>query len=414
MTVLTLARRDLAAQKAVWVVPALALAASVLVPWANGQTLAAHAGLVGLAQFVGIVLVLSLVLGAAGIPADLGARRLGFYLTLPVSTGALLAGRLLGAWILALGCGALTLAPALLTGILGVREAAGLLGTAAVAAAVLVLAGHLLGVIWRSRSAWVVLDLTVLALGGLGLKALGRALVQDLPLHRVGDALAALAGVTAPILAATLVLAAWLHLERGRSDLRSGRKVLSLTLAAGIAAALLAGAGLLAYARGGGPSSLRQVVTRTAAQGPWELLYGQGRFGRPVAFLHDRATGRYHALAHGGVFTADGTHLVGCDGEGQRILDTALGTGRPVTRDRQPMPDRRGYVAAASTGGRRVAFVQPGKLTVLDLDTGAVLGEAVLTWDDGNARYTFTDDRTIRQTWNPLAHREARDILVLR
>ena len=64
----------------------------------------------GLALIVS--LVLAMALGGSVIARDLGERRLGFYFARPISGGAIWAGKLAAAAVLAVGAGVLVLLPA--------------------------------------------------------------------------------------------------------------------------------------------------------------------------------------------------------------------------------------------------------------------------------------------------------------
>jgi len=132
----------------------------------------------GLALIVS--LVLAVLLGGSVIARDLGERRLGFYFARPLSGAAIWAGKLTAAAALAAGAGVLVLLPVSLLGEVpdpsgywgsfnSGGSALGRLGLSMVWLGVLLLAvlvSHAAGVILRSRSPWLLLDLAALSVTG--------------------------------------------------------------------------------------------------------------------------------------------------------------------------------------------------------------------------------------------------------
>ena len=244
MNTLIIARRELTEHRLAWaaaVIAGLTGAAAPRLLTLLGQP--SGDGTVFVALFslnFGFTFALALVLGATMFPNDLGNRRLGFYLARPVSLGAILGGRFLGAWILAAGGG-------LLAGLLPVLphpETAHWvlwleLGAfnALVAIPCLLLA-HVGGTLARSRSRWILLDLCTF--GGYFASVphlLERAFQRG---GNPGTAWAMAIGTV--LLVAVLTTGIWRQLALGGTDLHRGHRALSLTCAAGLAATLLLGA----------------------------------------------------------------------------------------------------------------------------------------------------------------------------
>src|SRR4051812_36820470 len=147
-----------------------------MVPLLPGMPSASPAELrSGVALSLALVLsfVFALLLGGSVIVRDLVEHRLGFYFARPLTGGAIWAGKLAAAAVLAAGAGLLVLLPPPLLG--GVPDPSGSWGATWVAlsrpeiAAVwlgalllIVAVSHAAGVIFRSRSPWLLVDLAAL------------------------------------------------------------------------------------------------------------------------------------------------------------------------------------------------------------------------------------------------------------
>jgi hypothetical protein len=376
--------------------------------------------------------LLALFLGGSIIAGDLAERRLGFYFARPLSGGAIWAGKIAAALVLVLGCGILVLAPAALLGIdsnpfgiqamgLGWASSAalwsvGLLG--------LILAAHAASVIVRSRSAWLLLDLVALGtvaglywsssrrltLAGVGALAPWRGgLVTD-PRQDIA------AGCFLVILLA-LALAGALQVVRGRTDLRRGHRVLSLSLWGPLIAAAVVLAGLSSWWIGGGPGDLRNVdEVLGAPQGTWVALVGSSSriSGYEQGFLYDLRSGRSVRAALGTAslelgpqvrFSADGRRAVWLAYDGVPFnsplavfrldLDRA-GAGPVRTLISYPGIPRS---LALSPDGRRLAdygYYAQKRVTVSDVDTGRLLAAAELPTSIERPRLVFADAGHLR------------------
>jgi hypothetical protein len=254
---------------------------------------------------------LAAVLGATVIGRDLSEGRLSFYFSRPVSGLALWAGKMGAALTLAVAAVVLTLLPATLSGG-GLVHLARLenpfflwdwggpslpLPVTALAylfCAVLVLAAaHALSVMVRSRSPLILLDAGLAGTAGLALAALSRTL-------RLWDAYPVLVLVLPALLAlllAALLAAGAVQVAAGRSDLKRGHKLLSLTLwpilLSGLLCALLFAKWFVSMA----PSDLKAVTEATAAsQGPWVTFSGPAKHRGPYTqakFLLNTQTGEW-------------------------------------------------------------------------------------------------------------------------
>jgi hypothetical protein len=376
--------------------------------------------------------LLALFLGGSIIAGDLAERRLGFYFARPLSGAAIWAGKIAAALVLVLGCGILVLAPAALLGIdsnpfgvqamgLGWASSAllwsvGLLG--------LILAAHAASVIVRSRSAWLLLDLvalgTVAGLYWSSSRRLTLAGVGALAPWMRGSAAdprqEIAAGCFLAALAA-LALAGALQVVRGRTDLRRGHRVLSLSLWGTLIAAAVVLSGLSFWWIGGGPGDLRSVdEVLGAPQGTWVALVGSSSriSGYQQGFLYDLRSGRSVRAALGTAslelgpqvrFSADGRRAVWLAYDGvpfnSPLAVFRLDLDRPGVR---PVRTQISYPGvprslALSPDGRRLAdygYYSQNRVTVSDVDTGRLLAAAELPNTTGRPYLAFADAGHLR------------------
>lgn len=395
------ARRELRENRLVWAGAAFAAVVGRALPWAKGLRDGNDVLAAALALHLACVLAVAAFLAFRGIPADLGERRLGFDLAQPAGLGALAGGRLLGDWLLAVGGGVLVLLPTLATGILPPGKGLGLVAFTGALAVPTLLAAHLLGVAWRARSAWILLDLGLASLLVWSLDALLTAFAREAP-----GGLDMLLVLTPLVLVPVLLVAVFLPLAKGRTDLARVRRYQTLVLVPGLLLLPALGLLLLLWSRGGGPDGIREPRTKAAPAGAWSIVAGPGRFQRHAAFLVNGATGS-HAVAPGGpnAFSGDGRHLVVAlaSGEDLEIVDIALGDrilGRSV-RLRLPGKGVSLSLPAVSQDARRALLIQGRTLVVLDLEAGRVLREVSWERDHVFARYAFLPDGSIQETLPP-------------
>ena len=250
MSVWVIAAREMAERRLVWVAAGYVALVGLALPYLRGLSGAAAVdarGVLGVALNLVFVGTLAALLGAAMIPGDLASGRIAFYLARPVSVGAVLWGRLLGGWLLAVGGGIVALLPQVVLGPWhDLKGWALLVGFTALGAIPVLLLAHVLAVSWRSRTLWILLDLAGLGLyGWYGLHLLVR-LVTTLPLKVAGARVNAILVAALALATVTLALAAHLQLDQGRTDLRRGHRWLALSLAGGLLiSALLLSAGYL-------------------------------------------------------------------------------------------------------------------------------------------------------------------------
>jgi hypothetical protein len=347
----------MAEQRLVWAGAAFTALVAVAMPHLKGMPGDATVAIIAL--YIGFVVAVPVVLGAAAFPGDLAGRRLGFYLARPVSTGTLLAGRLLGIWLLTLGGGAVVLLPYVVLHFSNLGQWAGLLGFGAGFSLYALLLGHVLGMAWRSRSLWILLDLA--ALGGFGWAA--GSLIQRLMQLGAYSAVSVLMGGFAVLALVVLAAAAYFGLERGRENLQRGHRVLALVLAGGLAATALAGLGFKAWVGAKAPTSLDTFeVMGAASRGEWMIVMGEGRFGRLQSMALNAATEESVEVPSYGMFSGDGRRYawVCREEEAFGLAWADLGGARP----------RRGWTRVFGAGAscRLMALSEDGGLAAVQVE----------------------------------------------
>jgi hypothetical protein len=385
--------REIAERKLLFVGAAFASLFPIVIPWLPGLSNQKPDDLRG-GMALGLALItsslLALALGTTVIARDLSEQRIGFYFARPVPGWAIWAGKMLGAAFLSLGAGALILLPALIAG--GRIDVAGSWigwGGAVAGALLLLVTGHAVSVMVRSRSLWFVVDLLVLAAVATILWACSRWLwnqgaVVIVERGQIGFAAIFLIAVT---------LAGLVQVVRGRTDLRRGHRALSLTLWSLLGAAALGYAGYARWVVRVTPEDLVGVERVTPAPaGSWIAIRGpaRGRGGYSPVFLFDIDSGRFIKLARpGGVFwywwnpppfSRDGSRVVWTERIGKdswQLMTVDLWHPKPAEHRTSVIypgdPD-----IALSPDGRRVAALAGGRLLVDDLDTGRTLVAAAM------------------------------------
>lgn len=395
MKALVIAKRELAEQKLVWAAAAYVALAGLVVPWL--RPMGDVRGILGVGLNLGFVAAMSAVLGASMIPGDLQSGRMGFYFAHPVSAGTVLLGRFLGAWLLVVGGGLLVALP---QAALAPRNATGLSVVAAfsaVGSVYILLAAHVLGTMFRSRSAWLLLDVAVLGAFGASMQWMTGHIAEGGAFRALPWFLGAAILLALPVLAGSV----FLQLSRGGADLGRGHKVLSVSLALGLGAIALAGAGFTAWVRSSGPSTLSTFcVMSIAPRGDWIAVAGEGRFHRQ-AFLLDTATGASVAQGWEGRFSPDGSHYVTYDLGTSRVMDLDLGRtpARPQPAWDLTIPGRRAVtdLRALSEDGRVAVILSSDWLTVADVRARKVLHQSRREGGFLGSRFVFLSGTALRE-----------------
>jgi len=356
---------------------------------------------------------LALLYGASTIAGETAEKRISFYFSRPIPSGALWAGKLLAAVFVSFAAGSLVYLPAWLTGpskpggAWGVDLTPGLsmlLGLAAVVTCVLV--AHALVTVARLRSPWVVLDFvlaTILLLVALAsLATLARHSSDGLELQpwRIAG------WVLASGLSLAFLVGIALQVSAGRTDARRSHGAFSVGFF-GVFSLAVAFAGIQAlWSRAAGARDLARVSTVEAAgrgawtfvEGPISALRGEGRFlyvpkeGRSI-----RIEGHFVHFSEDGTRTAWGEPRFGFFERKDNRLDLVvadLATGRPVSTGLETS----GWSdLTLSPSGRRLAIRTGRSLEVYDVSDPAnpkQIGAFPLAED--RRAFAFADEDTIR------------------
>jgi ABC-type transport system involved in multi-copper enzyme maturation permease subunit len=269
--------REISERRAIFVVALAAGFIPLLVSFATGWSKPDAPELRILVAFIlasTLSLALALLGGAETVAGETRDKRISFYFSRPIPSGAIWAGKLLAAIFDTLAAAVLAFGPAWLAGrgktrgLLGFDVSAGqtLLG-AVVLAFLLVLLSHAVATIARLRSPWAALDVllasAVVAFAAILLRTLSRvAATRDLDgTDPVGNAAIALAA--AAFLA--LVLASFVQVAEGRTDARRAHGAFSVVLFGilGLAVALLGG--YTAWAASSKPADRGQIRSNAGA-----------------------------------------------------------------------------------------------------------------------------------------------------
>jgi hypothetical protein len=380
--------------------------------------------------------ITALFLGATVIARDLAERRLSFYFTRPISNWAIWGGKMAAAAALSLIAGALILLPAVLTGLREMTElteprTALLVLVVGVALLGILGLAHAFGVLLRTRSPWLLLDLGgALFLPWIVMQA--RAPLVQAGIPEVGGSRPSILTGGYLALAIFLVVAALgagaLQVASGRTDPRRGHKLFSLTFWSAALAAALSFSLFSRWVIDVDPKDFRKLEAVVAAPaGPWVLASGEvhRRPGFFPLFLLDtssRRSVRIDAGAHfietsagrslriaGGYllssftpFSDDGSHALWLEpqeGGGFRVMQLDLTrpgsqpASTPLAFDFAPL------LAAVSPDGSRLATVADGgrRLLVQDLRQGSILALENLPAYGGKLEFDGPDRVLLQQ-----------------
>ncbi len=339
---------------------------------------------------------LALILGASIITGDLAERRLGFYFSRPIPGWAVWAGKLAAAAALALCVGALIMLPASLverrlqlggwwSAALTSNTASALLWIAAIL--LLVSLGHVIGIVLRSHSPWLILDFAGLWI----ISWLAWAAIRRLILAGAFGAVAVAVMALAPLALASVIAAGATQVVKGRTDFRRGHRLLSLTLWASLLATALSAQGYASWVLAAEPKDLEEVGLSEVAPGSsWIAIFGpsEKRADYRPEFLLDAASGRFVRVRYflPPRFTADGRWAVWLEPESMQRYTGVYELRRLDLRDRNSRPERtrmtysgvRPPIIAVSPDGRQVAVANGRRLTIEEVPSGRLLASAGL------------------------------------
>lgn len=417
---------------------------------AGGISPAEMRGSVALGFCVLLSTLTALFLGGSILASDLLERRMGFYFARPLSGWALWSGKIAAALALAFGSGLLALLPAALLGssfeAVGFFEIGVNLMTGPEAfvfwtfGLLLVFFGaNALGLIVRSRSPWVALDIAALVLvANLIWQARNRLLLAGVGIGTRDwwddsiNIYAWMGNALVLVLLGALVMAGAVQVVRGRTDVRRAHRVLSATLWGALIVLGLAFQALTLWWVRASVSDL-MGVTRVGPvpDGTSWIVFGGPAADRPgysPAFFYDVASGRSVPAELRGFSTwsglpvrisADGSRAIwpvyqGIPGKSPLALQQ-LDLKQPGAKPRPAPVSLTGWLEgfALSPDGRRIAIATRNRLRVEDLDAGRIVASAAYDGELWFSRLFFAGPDRVRLLrflsgdWSPASIREA-------
>ena len=399
-TTFVVASREFASKRMVLYAGAAAALLALLSPLVPGASRAHPAdvrAVVVLFLGSGLALGSALLVGGTLFSSDLADKRLAFYFSRPISPAALWWGKVVGGFSVVLLGSFLAFLPALFDGQLlrltaTGRTAAWLSGTVVLLLLFLIVLSNALAVAFRSRSAWLLLDLAAFALVGTTLWASARILSRAWAM----EALAPLALFNGALLFMALILAGWRQVAVGRTDPKRAHGALSRTLWPIVSAAAFLTLGYVAWATAYGPADMKEKSIAISPAGRWLVASGVVS-GRGVEFygsvLVDTGTGRNVRLPGYGAWTVtvsrDGRRAAWAEQEGPAAgAPSTVMTLDAASRDGRPVPTKiivgRAFDISGLTlspDGSRIAVVRDGNLAVHDVVTGAIVASVRLDAD---------------------------------
>jgi len=420
--------REISERRALFAAAAVASLLPVLAPLLPtiGSSPAAQIREAVMWIIVGFLLpIFALLLGVSFVGRDLSEGRMGFYFAQPLSGPTIWFGKLTAVVLLVWGAQLIMMLPTVMlaqnparllapvvtkdlpweTGVFGWSFAETFGPYAALPLWLLplgiVLLAHAVGVVWRGRSVWLVLDLiAALVVAGAAWWALRPFISSVAPIVGAAGSLWLVAWVLLGLIAAGAV-----QLTFGRVDLRRGHRAMSVSLWAVLVIAVGAVSWWSVWVRSATPADLLRADRVMVTSGEWIAVGGpsSGRLDYHTLFILNSDDGRWvragsapnrHWLESRVWFSGDGLHaywagpsffgfrdLIHLDLEDPDLEERALGLD--LTED--------GSRLAISYEGGRISVVEGPMVAVYDVESGRQLAAAAITgefspyysWFDG-------------------------------
>lgn len=357
----------------------------------------------------------ALAVGASVVGRDLAEGRLGFYLARPISALSLWAGKFLGGYTLVALTFVLVVLPfnvatGTLRGWLDDKHAPSPLVLGPLALLLVMASAHVAASLYRSRSAWIALDLVLFVLAFAAIRQLmlrmaeagaGEAIPAGAPYFLLGGALVPLA-------------ASAVQLAVGRADPARGRRALSGTFwsLAGLLLGLLFGLSSWVLATTPAETGGAPYGCDVAPRGGGLVFRGSnpGRAGYEPLFVMDGSTGAYARFsaerASRPVFTRDGRRafwiarppeLFAIDRRPSLVV--AHFDGGPPRLEELPLAGGEAlYLLALDPEGRRALVYGRGFVAVVDALSGATTARLEATLVDAGE---FLPDGRVRLLGRP-------------
>jgi|GEM_PF-3922380 len=362
-----------------------------------------------------VSLGLALTMGFTTITKDVTEKRFSFYFSKPISGFVIWAGKIGGAFIVAMLAGLIVVTPAtimgggLITYLQGPsQETHGLLSTLPALSPVLlvtalvaglILFAHFHSVIVVDRSVTLVLDMIGWFVYGYSLWLIGHFVANTRAMGLLSLFVFASLIVTFTAMAA----AGAVQVIKGRTDLRRGHHLLSATFWAASAVFILVTLLYLKWVVSGTPKGAAVAALNAAAPaGDWIAIQGhsRSRLDYEQNFLVNARTGSFiRTRAHQTAFSQDGTTAAWLEpasfDRSTLSLKLARLNSSAVVRDTNITV--KGWPAMSlSADGGRIAFLADGFLTVFDTNTMHSLATVRAEKSGWNPRLIFMSPDSLR------------------
>jgi hypothetical protein len=364
----------------------------------------------------GLAPLFALLLGISFIGRDLAEGRMGFFYAQPLSGPTIWFAKLTAVVVLVWSVELIIMLPTVL---LAPDPTRFFLGPEAVdpfmpkwlapmvfwvASVAVVLLAHAIGVVWRARSAWLVIDLiAVLIVAGAGWLALS----PFLPIVAPEVAATGLFILTAAGLGG-LVAGGAVQLSKGRVDLRRCHRALSATLWTVLGAGSIAVLGWSVWIRSATVEDLRTAFGILVGSGDWIAVEGvsDGRMDFHPRFLLNVKDGR--SLAIGAavnwrgldlVLSADGARAVWAEYSAidrWPLMTADLGASDPVSAFTGVELGMDWEDFAVSPDGARVAILEDRTVAVYRIDPPEQVMAAHIDGEFDPFQLRFDDSNSVR------------------
>lgn len=364
-----------------------------------------------------LVPLFALLLGVTFIGRDLSEKRMGFYFAQPLSGWNIWFGKFTAVVVLVLGTQVLIVLPTTLLSpdpmqllaegwIVEFPIAKWLAPLVLwVLPVAIVLVAHALGIVWRARSAWLVVDLVA---GVAALVGAWFALSPFVP--NIAPVAGFIGGLSlVPWVLAGLVIGGAAQVAAGRVDPRRCHRMLTLTFWPVVLSAVAMVAGWSWWVRAASPDDLNRIHNVATGSGDWIAVVGQsrGRADYRPRFLLNTADGRWMAAGTGELwyfgsrvdFSADMSRAVWAvrDGLGDwTVMTVDLGVAEPRPRSTGVVVKPRIDDLAVSGNGDRFAVIQGRTVSVFAGESGDQLAAARFDDEFIPQWAVFEDASTIR------------------
>lgn len=334
----------------------------------------------------GLAPLFALLLGVGFIGRDLAEGRMGFYYAQPVSGATIWFARITAILVLVWAAELIIMLPTVvlspdpvqffyLANVLDpfVPKWVGPTLMWVVSLAVLLLA-HAVGIVWRARTMWLVLDLLALVFViGLGWLSLRPFVWMAWDVVTIGTGWLALCLLTG------LLAAGAVQVSSGRVDLRRSHRMMSMTLWGILSLAVVTLAAWSVWIRSAEPSDLDGVADVSVGGGDWIGIAGTSafRFDYHPQFLFNVRDGRSFPISgvrtwYGSYvrFSPDSTRVFWLvrDGEEEvRLWYTDLAEPEVTPRRTEIVTANDNNAFRVSSNGAKAAFIDDQMVSVFDV-----------------------------------------------